>query len=70
MQCPVCKTQGSNMFKCSKCGRYYCRTCTNRGTAPYPKAKAGNICPYCGAYNASVSCQFENTKLTLQDITP
>lgn len=49
MVCQVCKTSGSNMQKCKKCGKVWCKNCAFQGKAPYPKQKALNRCPYCNS---------------------
>lgn len=52
MNCPICKHSGSNMRKCKKCGKVYCRSCASKGLGDYKKVSA-NKCPHCGALNAS-----------------
>ena len=53
MKCMVCKVTGANMRKCKKCGQVYCVECALKGSPPYPKISARNVCPMCGSYAGS-----------------
>ncbi len=50
MKCQVCNTIGGNMKKCEGCNNVWCSNCATRGKGHYPKQRASNVCPYCGAY--------------------
>lgn len=53
MKCPNCKRSGMTvMRRCKKCGGIYCRPCADKGVGDYKKTSA-NVCPLCGAHNAS-----------------